>query len=233
MRSSYLALGISACLAMTVAALPAAADAGKTEAVHPSGGTVSPMTDFVWLVSKNADKYDIEIFDKNGKVVQSKTFTSADGKCGGKKNQVCRAPFGEPVDEKATSWRVRGVQGSKKGPFSELSYFIVETGGPLWAVVNPDISLARGAGVVSVTKESDGQVEVVFFKDVSQCAYTGNVGFAGDVGVPADGTMTVVGLDGNPNGVFVATYNQAGDATDSGFHLLVTCSTGNAVPVLE
>lgn len=232
MRNSYLALGISACFAMTIAALPAAADAGKTEAVHPSGGSVSPMTAFSWLVSKNADKYDIEIFDRNGKVLQSQTVTSANAKCNSKKTQVCRAPVG-PVDEKATSWRVRGVQGSKKGPFSDLSYFVVETAGPLWAVVNPDISLARGAGVVSVSKQDEGQVAVVFFKDVSQCAYTANVGFAGSNGVPADGAVTVVGLNGVPNGVYVTTYNQAGAATDSGFHLLVTCSTGNAVPVLE
>jgi hypothetical protein len=232
MRNSFLALGISACFAMTVAALPAAADAGKTEAVHPSGGSVSPMTAFSWLVSKNADKYDIEIFDRNGKVLQSQTVTSANAKCNSKKTQVCRSPIG-PVDEKAVSWRVRGVDGSKKGPFSDLSYFVVETSGPLWAVVNPDISLARGSGVVSVSKENNGKVAVVFFKDVSQCAYTANVGFAGDVGSAPDGAVTVVGLNQQPNGVYVSTYNQEGVPTDSGFHLLVTCSTGNAVPVLE
>lgn len=230
MHKGLFALGMSACLALTLAALPAMADAGKTEAVYPSGGSAPPLADFAWLVSKNADKYDVEILDKNGVVLQKKTFTSAKAKCSQKKNQVCRVPFGEAIDLKAASWRVRGIDGSQKGPLSELAYFIVEDDGPVWAVVNPDITLARGAGVESVSKQGDGQVAVVFVKDVSLCAYTGNVGYAGDTGVPPDGTVTVVGLNENPNGVYVTTFDQTGTAVDSGFHLVVTCSGGELPP---
>ena len=172
----------------------------------------------------------VEILDKNGAVLQKKTFTSAKAKCNQKKNLVCRAPFGEAIDPKAASWRVRGVEGSKKGPQSELAYFIVETDTPLWAVVNPDLTLARGAGVVSVSKQDEGQSAVLFDRDVSQCAYTANVGFAGDTGVPDDGAVTVVGLNGEPNGVYIATYDQAGASVDSGFHLVVTCG-GSEPPV--
>lgn len=230
MRTKHFALGISACLGLALTAAPAAADAGKTEAVYPSGSSVAPMGDFAWLVSKNADKYDVEILDKNGAVLQKKTFTSAKAKCNQKKNLVCRAPFGEAIDPKAASWRVRGVEGSKKGPQSELAYFIVDTDTPLWAVVNPDLTLARGAGVVSVSKQDEGQSAVLFDRDVSQCAYTANVGFAGDTGVPDDGAVTVVGLNGEPNGVYIATYDQAGASVDSGFHLVVTCG-GSEPPV--
>jgi hypothetical protein len=227
MRRAHLGYGLAACFALTLAALPAAADAGKTEAVYPSGGSVPQDGDFVWLVSKNADKYDLEILDKNGAVLQAKTFTAANGKCSQKKNKVCRAPFGEPIDAKAASWRVRGVDGSKKGTFSELAYFVVAAP-PLWAVVNPDLTLARGSGVVSVSKQDEGQSAVIFDRDVSACAYTANVGFAGDNGVPDDGAVTVVGLNGQPNGVYITTYDQAGASADSGFHLVITC--GGSLP---
>lgn len=228
MRSAYLGCGLAACFALTLAAVPAAADAGKTEAVYPSGGSVPQNGDFVWLVSKNADKYDLEILDKNGAVLQAKTFTAANAKCSQKKNKVCRAPFGQPIDAKAASWRVRGVDGSKKGTFSELAYFVVDTNMPLWAVVNPDLTLARGSGVISVSKQSEGQSAVIFDRDVSECAYTANVGFAGDIGVPDDGAVTVVGLNEQPNGVYITTYDQAGASVDSGFHLVITC--GGSLP---
>lgn len=230
MRTKHFALGISACLGLALAVAPAAADAGKTEAVYPSGSSIAPTGDFAWLVSKNADKYDVEILDKNGAVLQTKTFTSAKAKCSQKKNQVCRVPFGEAIDPKAASWRVRGIDGSKKGPQSDLAYFVVDTDTPLWAVVNPDLTLARGAGVVSVDKEGEGRSAVVFDRDVSACAYTGTIGFADSVGVPDDGAVTVSGLNGNPDGVFVKTYDQAGAATDSGFHLVVTCAGGELPP---
>jgi len=230
MRKGHFALGISACFALTLAALPAAADAGKTEAVYPSGGSAPPLSDFVWLVSKNADKYDVEILDKNGVVLQTQSFTSAKAKCAQKKNQVCRASFADPLDPKAASWRVRGVDGSKKGPFSELAYFIVSQDGPLWAVVNSDGTLARGAGVESVTPDTEGNYIVGFVKDVTLCAYTATLGSSGSTGVPVDGTATVVGAFDQPSGVYVTTYNQAGAETDRGFHLLVTCAGGELPP---
>ena len=230
MRMQISALGISACLSLMLAAAPAIADAGKTEAVYPSGASVPPMGEFAWLVSKNADKYDLEILDKNGAVLQTKTFTSKKAKCSQKKNKVCRAPFGEAINSAAASWRVRGVEGSKKGPLSEPAYFIVDTGGPVWAVVRSDFTIARGAGVESVSKEGDGQAAVIFEKDVTLCAYTANVGFAGNEGQPADGSVTVVGLYGNPNGVFITTYDQEGTQVDSGFHLVVTCAGGEENP---
>jgi hypothetical protein len=230
MLKSNIVLGVLAWGAAMVAAAPVLANAGKTEAVYPSGGSVPQEGDFVWLVSKNADKYDLEILDKNGAVLQAKTITAAIGKCGQKKNKVCRAPFGEPLDAKAASWRVRGVDGSKKGPFSELAYFVVDKNVPLWAVVNPDLTLARGAGVVGVAKEDEGQSSVVFDRDISECAFTANVGYAGDVGSPPDGSVTVVGLNGQPNGVYISTFNQAGASADSGYHLVITCG-GSLPPV--
>ncbi len=230
MDTKHFVIGISACLGLALTGAPAMADAGKTEAVYPSGASIPPMGEFAWLVSKNADKYDLEILDKNGVVLQQKTFTSAKAKCNQKKNLVCRVPFGDTIDPKAASWRVRGVDGSKKGPLSDLAYFVVDTDTPLWAVVNPDLTLARGAGVVSVTKQGDGQTAVVFDRDVRNCAYTANVGYAGSEGVPPDGAATVVGLGGEPNGVYLTTYDQAGAAVDSGYHLVVTCG-GTLPPV--
>lgn len=230
MQKLHVTLGIAAFCLATASALPAVADAGKTEALVPSGGSAPPLAEFTWLVSKNADKYDLQIFDKNGKQIQARSFTSAEAKCSQSKNKVCRAAFGEPLNPKAMSWRVRGVQGSKKGPFSDLAYFNVAQDGPLWAVVNPDATLARGAGVESVTPDGVGSYIVGFVQDVTLCAYTATVGFSGDTGVPPDGAATVVGAFEQPTAVYVTTYNQAGTATERGFHLLVTCAGGELPP---
>jgi len=63
---------------------------------------------------------------------------------------------------------------------------------------------------------------LIFDDDVTSCAYTATQGFSGSTDV-APGTVTVVGRNGNPNGVYIATYNSAGGFADRGFHLFISC----------
>ncbi len=95
-----------------------------------------------------------------------------------------------------------------------------------WAVVNLDGSLARGRDAVSsVQLGVDGQYEVVFNRDVSQCAYVASGGEADAVGADDAVVFTVAPRAGNPSAVFVQEWDGvlARDSYSSGFHLIVTC----------
>jgi hypothetical protein len=95
--------------------------------------------------------------------------------------------------------------------------------GRLWAVVRPDGSLARGAGVVSSTGEG-GDYEVRFNRDISGCA------FAATIGHPADGAelfglieVHIESLDYARDTVGVFTGSTSGVVKPFGFHLIVAC----------
>jgi hypothetical protein len=93
----------------------------------------------------------------------------------------------------------------------------------LFAVVNPDGSLARGFRAVSSQRFSPGQYEVVFNRNVSGCAYIATIGLSGSSGASPSGEITVVGRFGNANAVFLTTTDSAGNFADRGFHLAVHC----------
>lgn len=100
---------------------------------------------------------------------------------------------------------------------------------PLFAVVNANGTLARGSGATSSSQpEGTGTYEVIFNRNVSQCAFNATIGLAGTTGSSDPGFVNVVGRFTTPNGVFVTTDDTAGTATNLGFHLSVTCpgSTG-------
>lgn len=86
-----------------------------------------------------------------------------------------------------------------------------------------DGKIARGLNAVSTTPDGVGSWIVTFNSDISKCAYTGNVGLQGDSGVSEPGFLTVAGASGDPNSVYVQTFNQGGILTKMGFHLVVTC----------
>jgi hypothetical protein len=96
----------------------------------------------------------------------------------------------------------------------------------LSAVVNVDGSLARGNGAVSSASLGvDGQYEVIFDRDVTQCAYVAVGGEATDFGADDAITIGVSRRQGNPNGVFLIEYDAIlmRDSYSSGFHLIVNC----------
>lgn len=93
-----------------------------------------------------------------------------------------------------------------------------------WAVVNADGSLAR-AGCPGTTSAIAGSgFQVIFPGNVSNCAYVASVGDSGSSITPPPGTASADGRQFNVDGVFVQTYDMAGNATHQAFHLAVHCT---------
>ena len=97
----------------------------------------------------------------------------------------------------------------------------------LYATVNADGTLARGlprAGAQAPvsSKVATGAYQVLFFHDMTGCAYTASIGNAG-AGNPTHGTIVVAARIGQANGVFVETRNVDGTLADHPFHLIVSC----------
>jgi hypothetical protein len=93
----------------------------------------------------------------------------------------------------------------------------------LFAVVNANGTLAFGFGAVSSTKLATGEYQVIFNRNVRDCAYVATIGLSGNLGGSPAGEIAVVGRFNNVNGVFVQTFTSAGVPADLGFHLAVHC----------
>jgi hypothetical protein len=92
-----------------------------------------------------------------------------------------------------------------------------------WAVVNSDGTLARDRGAVSAQQLSTGEYEVIFFRNVRDCAYVATIGISGSVDSSQPGEITVAGRTDARRGVFVSTHDSTGEFADRGFHLQVSC----------
>jgi hypothetical protein len=97
-------------------------------------------------------------------------------------------------------------------------------GGGLWAVVKGDGTLARGSGVVAVSKpeSTEGQYEVVFNRNVTQCAYIATLGSPFE-GPPHGGEASVASVAGNEDAVLVKTRNGKNEERNESFQLAVLC----------
>jgi hypothetical protein len=70
---------------------------------------------------------------------------------------------------------------------------------------------------------NSGTYQVVFDRDVSDCAYVASIGLTGSSGTAPAGFVGVSRLNANVNGVSVVTYDSSGSAADEPFHLVVIC----------
>jgi hypothetical protein len=94
----------------------------------------------------------------------------------------------------------------------------------LWAVVNPDGSLARAScSGISSTHISLGGYAVSFPRNVRNCAYLATVGEAGHSGAAQAADISVQGFSKSADAVFAAVYSAPSTGVDEGFHLLVEC----------
>lgn len=101
-------------------------------------------------------------------------------------------------------------------------------GESLWAVVKANGSLAHGSGAVAAIQIFQGEYEVDFDQNVSQCSFSASIGLARSSGSALPGSVTVAGRDGNPYGVYVETYSlPSGIPTNQPFHLSVDCTAGH------
>jgi hypothetical protein len=120
---------------------------------------------------------------------------------------------------------------------------------PLWAVVNPDGTLARGSGATAAGRAAgpnfgSGVYTVTFNRNITQCAFTVSTGASGTTpptlsgealaytNPAASGQVVTVrtfasqadGNAGNDPGTLSSTNPSVdGDEEDRGFHLQVTC----------
>ena len=97
------------------------------------------------------------------------------------------------------------------------------------AVINSDGTIARAHVYTTASHLGTGEYQVLFYsavstqKNVSKCAYVATPGVTTNSGSQPATFVTVAGRAGTTNGVYLATYNQAGAAVDAPFHLVVNC----------
>jgi hypothetical protein len=92
-----------------------------------------------------------------------------------------------------------------------------------YATVSASGKLAQGVGAVSAQNFSAGFYEVIFNIDVSKGAYVATAACA-DPSTWCNPPAIIVSVSprqNNANGVFIETYNAAGQLTNSGFNLIV------------
>jgi hypothetical protein len=93
----------------------------------------------------------------------------------------------------------------------------------LWALINADASIARSSGVTSAASEGTGEFQVIFDQDVTDCSYIVSPGLNGSIGSTAPYFVGVTGRLGNPDGVWVTTYDDTGVATNESFFIEAIC----------
>ena len=91
-----------------------------------------------------------------------------------------------------------------------------------FAVVTGAGVAARGRGVSSAARTGAGRYQVIFDRDVRNCAYLATLGDVG-AAAPPTGEITTSSLSTNVNGVSIRTEASDGAAADRPFHLVVSC----------
>jgi hypothetical protein len=91
-----------------------------------------------------------------------------------------------------------------------------------WAVVSAGGQLVRGRNVVSVARTSSGRYQVIFNRDVRNCAYIASLGDP-SAASPSTGQVSTGSLGSNVNGVAVRTTAPNGDQGNRSFHIIVPC----------
>jgi hypothetical protein len=94
----------------------------------------------------------------------------------------------------------------------------------VFAVVRSDGTLQRGRGATTTSRSGLGAYTVRFDRGIGKCAWMGTVGLGTFGGITGPGMVTLSGLSGTSNGLYVRTYNGDGNAADLPFHVVATCS---------
>jgi hypothetical protein len=176
---------------------------------------------FSWVAVPTATWYYLWINDGyTGLPKHRKWYKAEELGCAAGQLTVCEisvAVYLEPFDAR---WWVQTWNQSGYGPWSPAFTFAVP--GPYFAVVNQFGQLVRGNAVYA-RRLATGNYEVVFSRNVSNCAFLVSRGAAGTEIVNV-GFIESARRAGNPNGVFVYGRNSTntGDL-DIQFHLSVVC----------
>jgi hypothetical protein len=98
----------------------------------------------------------------------------------------------------------------------------VSDGVARYAVASGAGVVARSRGVSSVARTSEGRYQVIFDRDVRNCAYFATIGDIG-AAAPPQGEISTSALSTNVNAISVRTENSDGVASDRPFHVIVLC----------
>ena len=90
------------------------------------------------------------------------------------------------------------------------------------AVVSDVGATVRGRGVTSSAQIEVGRYQVIFDRDVRQCAYFATLGDESASG-PGTGQIAVTSAANNVNGVRVVSRDSDGTPANRSFHLVVSC----------
>lgn len=91
-----------------------------------------------------------------------------------------------------------------------------------WATINSSGIPIHSENISAVSHAGAGSYIVDFTHSVKKCTFTATIGDPSS-GTPPPGYITVAGANADPTGVYIATFNAAGNSSDMGFHLNVRC----------
>jgi hypothetical protein len=95
------------------------------------------------------------------------------------------------------------------------------SGSSLWAVINPNGTIARNKGVLSESHTATGTYRVQFNTNISACAWLATIGSA--TNVTSFGFIETELSTGTTDTVHVEVRDVNGVAADRGFHLAAFC----------
>jgi hypothetical protein len=91
------------------------------------------------------------------------------------------------------------------------------------AVVGRDGRVDRGLGLRSVRHSRKGVYVPRFNRNIKECTWVGSIGKPGFSGSEGPGFITITGRNGTNNGLYVTTFDVAGEPANRPFHIVVVC----------
>jgi hypothetical protein len=176
---------------------------------------------FSWVRVPTATHYYLWVADgTTGLPRFRKWYTALELSCGPGQYTVCEISVPVFLEPGNARWWIQTWNPSGYGPWTTMQTVAVP--GPLFAVVSQWGVLMRG-NAVGTRRLATGSYEVLFSRDVSNCAFLVSRG-ATNMEAVTTGFLEAARRSGNPNGVFVYGRNitNTGDV-DIQFHLSVEC----------
>jgi hypothetical protein len=103
-----------------------------------------------------------------------------------------------------------------------------------WAVVNSAGALIRGKGATSSSNLSTGTYQVDFSSNQTNCAYISTPGDTGAGAVAGPIIDTVASRAGDPNGLFIQSFDQStGSLSSQPLHVATYCGTKKLYAVVD
>lgn len=171
---------------------------------------------FRWTAVSGATWYYLWVQDSAG-IKYLRWYPDHELNCAPSQSTTCRTGVVLDTPTGDVTWWIQTWSSAGYGTWSSAQTF---RPGPLFAVVASTGGLSRGTAT-SAARLGVGQYEVIFARDITSCAFVGNIGGTGyDSAV---GSISTTRRSSTASGVYVETRNPAGTLTDLPFHLSISC----------